>query len=56
MELYKVTRSVTLLQTHEENIMPYTVKNDSARAVTTFSRNFRFFHITEMSEDARVKI
>ena len=36
-------RSVALLQTHEENILPYTVKNDSAPAVTTFSRNFRFF-------------
>ena len=36
-------RSVALLQAHEENILPYTVKNDSARAVTTFSRNFRFF-------------
>ena len=26
-------RSVTLLQTNEENILPYTVKIDSARAV-----------------------
>ena len=38
-------RSVTLLQTHKENILPYTVKIDSARAVTTFSRSFRFFAI-----------
>ena len=37
--------SVSLLQTHEENILPYTVKIDSARALTTFSRNFRFFAI-----------
>ena len=36
-------RSVTLLQTKEENILPYTVKIDSARAVPTFLRNFRFF-------------
>ena len=34
-------RSVALLQTHEENVLPYTVKIDSARAVTTFSRNFQ---------------
>ena len=40
-------RSVTLLQTHEENILPYTVKIDFARAVTTFSRNFQFFAIRE---------
>ena len=38
-------RSVALSQTHVENILPYTVKIDSARAVTTFSRNFRFFAI-----------
>ena len=38
-------RSVALLQTHEENILPYTVKIDSARAVSTLSRNFRFFAI-----------
>ena len=38
-------RSVTLLRTHGENILPYTVKIDSARALTTFSRNFRFFAI-----------
>ena len=38
-------RSVALLQTHKENILPYTVKIGSARAVTTFSRNFRFFAI-----------
>ena len=38
-------RSVALLQMHKENILPYTVKIDSARAVTTFSRNFRFFAI-----------
>ena len=38
-------RSVALLQTHEENILPYTVKIDSQRAVTTFSRNFQFFAI-----------
>ena len=37
--------SVALLQTHEENILPYTVKIDSARAVTTLSRIFRFFAI-----------
>ena len=37
--------SVTLLQTHDENILPYTVKIDPARAGTTFSRNFRFFAI-----------
>ena len=33
-------RSVALLLTNEENILPYTVKIDSARAVTTFSQNF----------------
>ena len=38
-------RPVTLLQTHEENILPYTVKIDFLRAVTTFSRNFPFFAI-----------
>ena len=38
-------KSVTLLQTHEENILPYTVKTDSTRAVPTFPRNFRFFAI-----------
>ena len=38
-------RSVALLQTYEENILPYTVKIDSARAVTTLSQNFRFFAI-----------
>ena len=38
-------RSVTLLQMHEENILPYTVKIDSACAVTTFLWNFRFFAI-----------
>ena len=38
-------RSVALLQVHEENILPYTVKIDSARAVTTISRNFRLLAI-----------
>ena len=38
-------RKVALLQTHKEIILPYTVKNDSARGVNTFSRNFRFFAI-----------
>ena len=38
-------RLVALLQTHEENILTYTVKIDSARAIATFSRNFRFFAI-----------
>ena len=38
-------RSVVLSQTHVENILPYTLKIDSARAVTTFSRNYRFFAI-----------
>ena len=38
-------RPVAQLQMHEENILQYTVKIDSARAVTTFSRNFRFFAI-----------
>ena len=33
-------KSVTLLQMHEENILSYIVKIYSARAMTTFSRNF----------------
>ena len=40
--------SVALLQTHEESILPYTVKIGAARAVTTFSRNFRFFAIRKV--------
>ena len=45
-------RSVALSQKHVGNILPYTVKIDSAHAVTTFLRIFRN---TEKSEDARME-
>ena len=48
--------SVTLLQAHKENILPCTVNIDSARAITIFSRNLRFFSSKEKTADARMKI